>query len=336
MKKIIGWILVLALILASSAAVFAASPNFSDLGAAHWSHANVVKMAQDGIIAGYPDGTFRPENTVTYGEFIKMVAATTGITVSERAPGENWAAPYHRAAQSAGYFAEGDISLAALDREIPRSYMALISSSVIKDESFGDYATILESIQDVTSKTQFDYHIARAYGMKIINGYPDQTFRPDGTLTRAEAATVIARIQTKLNGGEIQEPVVIPEPEIIPEPEQEPLIDTSRFDTSVPIGTRMFKAFNDDGDIGPELEEIKEFLLREFPQDGNALFEVTKAFLLKPHPEGKTISTLKRYVNGWPIQITRPASAVIMYVFPKDYENEYYDTSPGEINEFSI
>ncbi|MGI6747012.1 MAG: S-layer homology domain-containing protein [Anaerovoracaceae bacterium] len=44
---------------------------------------NVNKMVEKNIIVGYPDGTFKPNNQVTYGEFIKM--AVVGLT--ERSPG---------------------------------------------------------------------------------------------------------------------------------------------------------------------------------------------------------------------------------------------------------
>ena len=39
--------------------------------------------------------------------------------------------------------------------------------------------------------------VATAAENGIINGYPDQTFRPQGNATRAEAVTVIAKALSK-------------------------------------------------------------------------------------------------------------------------------------------
>lgn len=62
----------------------------------HWAKENVEKLADIGIIAGYVDGTFKPENTVSYAEFIKMlVVGVTGedIGVSD---GVHWASDYYK------------------------------------------------------------------------------------------------------------------------------------------------------------------------------------------------------------------------------------------------
>ena len=69
-KRIIAIITASILILAAISVPFAAT-EFSDMKD-HWAKANVENLRSKGIIDGYEDGTFKPENTVTYGEFIKM------------------------------------------------------------------------------------------------------------------------------------------------------------------------------------------------------------------------------------------------------------------------
>jgi hypothetical protein len=51
--------------------------NFSDMGG-HWSNGFVAYATSLGIISGYPDGTFRPDNTVTYDEAATMLVAALG------------------------------------------------------------------------------------------------------------------------------------------------------------------------------------------------------------------------------------------------------------------
>ncbi len=53
--------------------------NFSDM-AGHWSNGYVAYAASLGIIAGYPDGTFKPNQIVSYDEAAKMLVAALGYT----------------------------------------------------------------------------------------------------------------------------------------------------------------------------------------------------------------------------------------------------------------
>jgi hypothetical protein len=57
----------------------AGASSFSDM-AGHWSDKYVAYAVSLGIINGYPDGTFKPDNTVTYDEAAKMLVAALGYT----------------------------------------------------------------------------------------------------------------------------------------------------------------------------------------------------------------------------------------------------------------
>lgn len=51
--------------------------SFSDMGG-HWSNPYVAYATSLGIISGYPDGTFRPDKTVSYDEAATMLVAALG------------------------------------------------------------------------------------------------------------------------------------------------------------------------------------------------------------------------------------------------------------------
>ncbi|MDQ6422852.1 S-layer homology domain-containing protein [Paenibacillus sp. LHD-117] len=36
----------------------------------HWAVANIQQAVSIGIVSGYPDGTFKPDKTVTRAEFV--------------------------------------------------------------------------------------------------------------------------------------------------------------------------------------------------------------------------------------------------------------------------
>ena len=48
--------------------------DYSDVPDTHWAREQIEYLS--GEIAGYPDGTFRPENTVTRAEFVTLLPAS--------------------------------------------------------------------------------------------------------------------------------------------------------------------------------------------------------------------------------------------------------------------
>lgn len=72
MKKIFWMITTIFVLSAMSLNVFAAGNDFSDVDG-HWAEETIIKFKEKNIISGYPDGTFRPDNSVTRAEFAKII-----------------------------------------------------------------------------------------------------------------------------------------------------------------------------------------------------------------------------------------------------------------------
>ncbi|MCR4433786.1 MAG: S-layer homology domain-containing protein [Caldiserica bacterium] len=83
------------------------APQFSDIGSS-WARDEILKLAQVGIISGFPDGTFRPGNPVSRAEFAKMVVSSFA-SPSESPPSfkdvsqDFWASRYISGAQVMGW-----------------------------------------------------------------------------------------------------------------------------------------------------------------------------------------------------------------------------------------
>lgn len=71
MKKILGMAVVAAL--AAGASVFAANP-FSDVSTSDWAYQAVADLSGQGIVEGYPDGTFKGQSNITRYEMAQIVA----------------------------------------------------------------------------------------------------------------------------------------------------------------------------------------------------------------------------------------------------------------------
>ena len=74
MKKYVCGALLSSVLLTSSALASAAANPFSDVPADHWAYDAVAQLADDGVIEGYGDGTYRGQNEITRYEMAQMVA----------------------------------------------------------------------------------------------------------------------------------------------------------------------------------------------------------------------------------------------------------------------
>ncbi len=60
---------------------------FPDVNSNHWAAAQIKELSEMGVIVGYPDGTFKPDDNVTRAEFAVMAIKALGqehTTVAQR------------------------------------------------------------------------------------------------------------------------------------------------------------------------------------------------------------------------------------------------------------
>lgn len=203
-EKIVGVVVAIWLMcfVTASAVTAGASQGFKDLPVSHWAYSSIKKMCEVGIVKGYPDQSFKPEKPVSYGEYMKMATVIldgkdAGTETGENRMGENWAGNYYRKGLANGFYTEYDIPEVKLNWQMTRGDMALVISGLLGNEKVENYDWVAGSIIDVHSKTKHEYEIVKAYATGILEGYPDGTFRPEGTLSRAEAATSLYKIVQK-------------------------------------------------------------------------------------------------------------------------------------------
>ena len=189
----------------------------------HWARENVEKMIAKGVVNGYADGSFKPDNQIGVDEFIKLCVAANGVTV-KNSPGY-WGDSWIDKAMDLGYFAKGDFD--SYKRPITREEMAYIVSNAVivpeepvkeeasqAEETAGDKEEVAEetkeeakeevkeetkTLSDISSCLEkFKAGVLKVFDLKIITGYEDGTFRPKNNATRAEAVVIIERmINTK-------------------------------------------------------------------------------------------------------------------------------------------
>lgn len=164
----------------------------------HWAYSSINKLVATGAINGYPDGSFKPNNTITRAEFATVLVkayqlpAQVGKTFTDTA--NHWAKDYIAAAAANGVVNGYDTGAFGPEDPITREQMAVMVVKAAKlsaaagEPQFADSGSISAWAKEA---------VVTAAQNGIIKGYPDNTFRPGGSATRAEAVTVIVNALNK-------------------------------------------------------------------------------------------------------------------------------------------
>jgi hypothetical protein len=174
-------------------------PEFLDI-LEHWVSEYINMIVERGIILGYPDRTFKPDNKVTRGEFASMIIRTFDIDPIEGSlfddTLDNWAESSINGAVGEGIITGYEDNTFRPNAPITREEMAVMISRALNI----DEEVVEEYFDDIdTASPWAQLSISRLGNRKILTGFPDGTFRPKDTLTRAEAVKVIYEILKDLD-----------------------------------------------------------------------------------------------------------------------------------------
>ena len=153
---------------------------FTDVTEANWHYEFVKAMVDAGIVGGYPDGSFKPGDSVTWGAALKMVLAYTNHEDAAPVEGGSWASGYIALAKTEGLIdAEAEIDHNAA---ITRVEMCQLLAKALKIEA---------SEKESTFPDTNDGYVVALAELGVIGGNPDGTFAPDGELTRAALCKIL-------------------------------------------------------------------------------------------------------------------------------------------------
>lgn len=169
------------------------SPLFRDVSAGHWAAEFIGPLVKQGVFKGYVDATFRPNQAITRAEFAAVLCKALGTAPdleSSVCPDGygHWARGYINAAVRAGYIATGDDGRFHPDEPITR---AAAAAAAVRAAGLMDKGAIPAAVPTDAAGHWAEAEIRLAIGHGIMSGVPGGFFRPDTSLTRAEAAKVI-------------------------------------------------------------------------------------------------------------------------------------------------
>ncbi len=189
---------------------------FTDVCPGDWFYPFVTGLSDLGVVSGYEDGTFRPNNDITRGQMMKIVVISTALTgalpstptFADVPPthtffswievgvangvvgGYNCGGPFEACdPQSRPYFRPG--------ANVTRGQL---SKMIVNAKGWGPLGGGSPTFADVPADNPFFGFVERISANGVVGGYecggpgepcPGRYFRPSNTSTRAQASKII-------------------------------------------------------------------------------------------------------------------------------------------------
>ena len=151
---------------------------FTDIKTTNWAFNYVINLYEDGIINGTSATTYTPDAKLTWAQALKLLLVSSGDLKAEDAVGADWAKNTMAKA----------VELALVDADAD-------GNEAITRLAFCQVAAKLNKMAESKTDSKFidcaDGYVMALVDAKVIDGMTENTFEPDGLLTRAQIAKII-------------------------------------------------------------------------------------------------------------------------------------------------
>lgn len=181
-----------------------------------WAQRYIASLASKRVFEGYEDGTFKPRQTISRIEAITAAVRLMGLrdqaeSADAKASNLNfkdadkikqkypWAVGYVAVALQNDLFTENDDAVQP-EKEADRLWATtlLVKALKLQDEAKSKMNAKLPFADADKIPAGSVGYVAVALEHKLIDGYDDNTFRPNKPVTRAELAALLDRTGTQL------------------------------------------------------------------------------------------------------------------------------------------
>ena len=170
-KRILSLILLISMLL--SLRVSAAGGGFSDVAPNAWYARYIDRIMTDtpGVITGYGDGTFRPNQVVKRSEFLRMIAIAAQLYTDSQPTSEHWAAKYWQMCyeneilllDSDSHALVFGCEYEELEKSISRYEMAVIVANAMQCYTMKEMRCTAKNAEEYIADYDHDRHVRRPH-----------------------------------------------------------------------------------------------------------------------------------------------------------------------------
>jgi hypothetical protein len=175
---------------------------FSDVSARFWGYNIITSLATRGIVAGYPDGTFKPNAAITRAEFATMLVKALGLSITgtttaftDVAQGSWDYGPVNAAAAAGLVTGYGGTTQFGPYTLITREQMAVMVAKGMGSKAPATNGTELNAFNDGSRVSSWaTTGVDEAVKAGIVIGMSADHLAPLAHATRAQAAAMIYQL----------------------------------------------------------------------------------------------------------------------------------------------
>ncbi|MEA5505821.1 S-layer homology domain-containing protein [Halotia wernerae UHCC 0503] len=210
-----------------AAAPSLAQTTFSDVSSNYWASQFIQQLSQRGVIAGFPDGSFRPEEPVTRAQFAAMVNKAFQKAQQRQpirfvdVPSNYWASSAIQQAYTIGFLSGYPGNRFEPNQAIPRQQVLVSLANGLEYSPSGNVSSTLQYFNDASNIADYARSpIAAATEKQIVVNYPNVKFlNPTTTATRAQVAAFIYQALVSSNqASAINSPYIVAVGQTTPTP----------------------------------------------------------------------------------------------------------------------
>ncbi|MBH8555543.1 S-layer homology domain-containing protein [Nostocaceae cyanobacterium CENA357] len=210
-----------------TAAPSLAQTTFSDVSSNYWASQFIQQLSQRGVIAGFPDGSFRPEEPVTRAQFAAMVNKAFQKAQQRQpigfvdVPSNYWASNAIQQAYTIGFLSGYPGNRFEPNQAIPRQQVLVSLANGLGYTPSGNVNSTLQYFNDAYNIADYARSpIAAATEKQIVVNYPNVKFlNPTTTATRAQVAAFIYQALVSSNqASAINSPYIVAVGQTTPTP----------------------------------------------------------------------------------------------------------------------
>ena len=160
---------------------------FTDVTASTWCYKYVAELSDAKVIDGYTDGSFKPDNKISYGAALKLIMLAAGYP-EQKPTDSNPFSGYLAKARADGFVTRSNVNLSA---PITRLQVAQLAAGAMKLDT-----SKVSSVKPFTDTTDASVQALNEAG--IVEGYfsgGTSTYKPNNTLTRGQVSAIVWRMQ---------------------------------------------------------------------------------------------------------------------------------------------
>jgi hypothetical protein len=172
---------------------------FRDVENGYWGEPYICDAYEETIVNGKSSTIFDPDASVTKAEFLKMALRVAGYSSTDATGSEDftdvsssdWYYPWVRIAEQLDILKITD-SFFNSNLPITRGDATVMLVRIAGETLYG-WNDSEVPFYDVSTSDAFAYAVLIAYNAGVIEGYPDDSFRPYNYIQRDEAAAIVLR-----------------------------------------------------------------------------------------------------------------------------------------------